>query len=146
MWPRAEILRSQKKNGTASGRHTNFCSQIGFSLRVRVRGRHSALHHRHERLCGRERRYCVRKRKMGRRLEGIPISALRSDFPYGYASADATPLYIIAMNDYVAESGDIAFAKEKWDGVWKAYQFLLSDRIFLTGTRPRTPLRSTSSP
>ncbi len=48
------------------------------------------------------------------------------DFPYGYASADATPLYIIAMNDYVAESGDIAFAKEKWDGVWKAYQFLLS--------------------
>jgi len=48
------------------------------------------------------------------------------DFPYGYASADATPLYIIAMNDYVTESGDIAFAKEKWDGVWKAYQFLLS--------------------
>jgi GH15 family glucan-1,4-alpha-glucosidase len=48
------------------------------------------------------------------------------DFPYGYASADATPLYIIAMNDYVTESGDIAFAKEKWDSVWKAYQFLLS--------------------
>jgi len=34
------------------------------------------------------------------------------DFPYGYASADATPLYIIAMNDYVTESGDVAFAKE----------------------------------
>jgi glycogen debranching enzyme len=48
------------------------------------------------------------------------------DFPYGYASADATPLYIIAMNDYVTESGDVAFAKEKWDSVWKAYQFLLS--------------------
>jgi len=48
------------------------------------------------------------------------------DFPYGYASADATPLYIIAMNDYVAESGDVTFAKEKWDSVWKAYQFLLS--------------------
>jgi len=48
------------------------------------------------------------------------------DFPYGYASADATPLYIIAMNDYVTESGDVAFAKEKWDSVWKAYQFLRS--------------------
>jgi GH15 family glucan-1,4-alpha-glucosidase len=48
------------------------------------------------------------------------------DFPYGYASADATPLYIIAMNDYVTESGDIAFAKEKWDSIWKAYQFLRS--------------------
>src|SRR5216684_2324171 len=48
------------------------------------------------------------------------------DFPYGYASADSTPLYIIAMNDYVTESGDVAFAKEKWDSVWKAYQFLHS--------------------
>jgi len=48
------------------------------------------------------------------------------DFPYGYASADATPLYIIAMNDYATESGDVAFAKEKWDSVWKAYQFLRS--------------------
>jgi glycogen debranching enzyme len=48
------------------------------------------------------------------------------DFPYGYASADATPLYIIAMNDYVTQSGDIAFAKEKWDSIWKAYQFLRS--------------------
>jgi len=48
------------------------------------------------------------------------------DYPYGYASADGTPLYIIAMNDYVTQSGDTAFAKEKWDSVWKAYQFLRS--------------------
>jgi len=48
------------------------------------------------------------------------------DFPYGYASADSTPLYIIAVNDYVTESGDVAFAKEKWDCVWLAYQFLRS--------------------
>jgi glycogen debranching enzyme len=47
-------------------------------------------------------------------------------FQYGYASADATPLYIIAMNDYVAQSGDIDFAKQKWDSLWKAYQFLKS--------------------
>jgi glycogen debranching enzyme len=47
-------------------------------------------------------------------------------FQYGYASADATPLYIIAMNDYVAQSGDVDFAKEKWDSLWKAYQFMRS--------------------
>lgn len=49
-----------------------------------------------------------------------------TDFPYAYASADATPLYIIAANDYVTESGDVAFAREKWDSLWKAYQFLRS--------------------
>jgi glycogen debranching enzyme len=49
-----------------------------------------------------------------------------TDFPYAYASVDATPLYIIAANDYVTESGDTSFAREKWDGLWKAYQFLRS--------------------
>src|SRR3989440_7981437 len=47
-------------------------------------------------------------------------------YPYPYASADATPLYIIAMNDYVAKSGDTAFAKEKWESLRKAYEFLKS--------------------
>lgn len=47
-------------------------------------------------------------------------------YPYAYASADATPLYIITLNDYVTHSGDVAFAKEKWESVWKAYQFLRS--------------------
>src|SRR5256886_2211410 len=47
-------------------------------------------------------------------------------YPYPYASADATPLYLIAMNDYVNASGDTAFAKEKWDSLWKAYEFLRS--------------------
>jgi glycogen debranching enzyme len=48
------------------------------------------------------------------------------DYPYAYASADATPLYLIATNDYVLGSGDTAFAKEKWDSLWKAYEFLRS--------------------
>ena len=48
------------------------------------------------------------------------------DYPYGYASADATPLYIIAANDYVARSGDVEFARQKWDSLWKAYEFLRS--------------------
>ena len=43
-----------------------------------------------------------------------------------YASADATPLFIIAMNDYVTASGDAAFAREHWDNAWRAYQFLKS--------------------
>ncbi|HEV2118152.1 MAG TPA: amylo-alpha-1,6-glucosidase, partial [Terriglobales bacterium] len=47
-------------------------------------------------------------------------------FPYPWASADATPLFIIAVRDYVQESGDVAFAREKWKSVWKAYQFLRS--------------------
>ena len=47
-------------------------------------------------------------------------------YPYPYASADATPLYIIAVNDYVMESGDTAFAREKWNSLWKAYEFLHS--------------------
>ncbi len=48
------------------------------------------------------------------------------DYPYAYVSADATPLFIIAMNDYAVQSGDTAFAREKWDNVWRAYQFLRS--------------------
>src|SRR6266404_4593645 len=48
------------------------------------------------------------------------------DYPYPYASADATPLYLIAVNDYVVESGDTAFAKEKWESLRKAYEFLKS--------------------
>jgi glycogen debranching enzyme len=47
-------------------------------------------------------------------------------YPYPYASADATPLYIIAVNDYVVESGDSAFAKEQWERLQKAYGFLKS--------------------
>jgi glycogen debranching enzyme len=48
------------------------------------------------------------------------------NFPYGFASADATPLYIIAMNDYLEKSGDTTFIQEKWSNIWKAYQFLRS--------------------
>src|SRR5882724_10853972 len=48
------------------------------------------------------------------------------DYPYGFASADATPLYIIAMDDYVRHSGDVEFAKSKWANLEKAYSFLRS--------------------
>ncbi len=48
------------------------------------------------------------------------------DYPYAYASADATPLFIIALNDYVMESGDVAFAQAKRDNIERAYNFLRS--------------------
>jgi hypothetical protein len=47
-------------------------------------------------------------------------------YPYGFASADATPLYIIGAVDYVRASGDLAFAAAKWDSLWRAYQWTRS--------------------
>ncbi len=46
--------------------------------------------------------------------------------PFAWASADATPLFIIATRDYVQQSGDVQFARDHWDQLWKAWQFLLS--------------------
>ncbi len=46
--------------------------------------------------------------------------------PYAYAAADATPLFIIAINDYVTHRGDIGFARQKWESLGKAYEFLKS--------------------
>ncbi len=46
--------------------------------------------------------------------------------PFAWAAADATPLFIIAARDYVQRSGDVQFARDHWDSLWKAYQFLAS--------------------
>lgn len=58
--------------------------------------------------------------------QGANFVSWFKDYPYAYASADATPLFIIAINDYVAQSGDVEFARAKWENVWKAFQFLRS--------------------
>ena len=47
-------------------------------------------------------------------------------YPYAYASADATPLFIIGVDDYVASSNDVEFAKVNWPHIAKAYEFLRS--------------------
>lgn len=47
-------------------------------------------------------------------------------FPYPWAAADATPLYIIAIRDYYEHSGDTEFVKAHWENAWRAYQFLRS--------------------
>jgi glycogen debranching enzyme len=44
-------------------------------------------------------------------------------FPYMYAAADATPLFLLAVADYVHTSGDVAFLKEHRAAVEKAWEF-----------------------
>jgi glycogen debranching enzyme len=48
------------------------------------------------------------------------------DYPYGYYHADTTPLYIIAVRDYVRATGDAAFAKDFWPSMRKAYDYCVS--------------------
>ena len=43
--------------------------------------------------------------------------------PYEYAAADATPLFLLAMQDYVRATGDVGFLKAHWEAVAKAYAF-----------------------
>jgi len=45
------------------------------------------------------------------------------DYPYAWASADATPLYVILHADYWRASGDSAFIKENWESILRAYRF-----------------------
>jgi glycogen debranching enzyme len=48
------------------------------------------------------------------------------DYGYGYYHADTTPLYIIAVRDYVRASGDAAFARDFWESMRKAYDYCAS--------------------
>ncbi|HZD77458.1 MAG TPA: hypothetical protein VE218_10660 [Acidobacteriaceae bacterium] len=43
--------------------------------------------------------------------------------PYEYAAADSTPLFLMAMEDYVNASGDRAFLEKNWPAVQKAWEF-----------------------
>jgi glycogen debranching enzyme len=42
---------------------------------------------------------------------------------YEYAAADATPLFIMAVADYVRTTGDVDFLRAHWNEVKKAYDF-----------------------
>ena len=48
------------------------------------------------------------------------------DYPYGYYHADTTPLYLIAVRDYVRATGDAAFARDFWASARKAYDYCVS--------------------
>ena len=44
-------------------------------------------------------------------------------FPYMYAAADSTPLFLLAVEDYVRASGDIAFLTANREAIEKAWAF-----------------------
>jgi glycogen debranching enzyme len=44
-------------------------------------------------------------------------------YPYAWASADATPLYVIAQADYWRAAGDRAFLQRAWTSIVAAYRF-----------------------
>jgi glycogen debranching enzyme len=46
-----------------------------------------------------------------------------TDYEYPWASADATPLYIIAHADYFRASGDLKFLQANWDSILRAYRY-----------------------
>jgi glycogen debranching enzyme len=46
-----------------------------------------------------------------------------TDYEFPWASADATPLYVIAHADYWRATGDSLFLKANWDSIQKAYHF-----------------------
>ena len=67
-----------------------------------------------------------RQRADGKMMHEFAQSADLVDWkstPYFYASADSTPLFVMAMEDYVAASGDVAFLRNHWDAVRRAYAF-----------------------
>lgn len=58
--------------------------------------------------------------------QGAGLVPWFTEYPYAWASADATPLYIITMNDYVTASGNTLFLRDHLASVMKAYDFLRS--------------------
>ena len=44
--------------------------------------------------------------------------------PYLYAEADATPLLLMVLEDYLATSGDSEFVRRHWEEAKKAYSFV----------------------
>jgi glycogen debranching enzyme len=44
-------------------------------------------------------------------------------FPYMYAAADATPLFLLAVEDYVRSSGDVAFLTAHREAIERAWTF-----------------------
>lgn len=45
------------------------------------------------------------------------------NLPYEYAAADSTPLFLLALRDYVRATNDQDFIKQHWTTVQKAYTF-----------------------
>ena len=67
-----------------------------------------------------------RQRDDGKIMHEYPQTAAYFDwktFPYTYAAADSTPLFLTTMLDYVRSSGDIDFLRQHREIVEKAWHF-----------------------
>ena len=67
-----------------------------------------------------------RQRADGKIMHEYSQTATQIDwlqFPYMYAAADSTPLFLLAMYDYVRSSGDLDFLRTHKDAVEKAWAF-----------------------
>jgi len=67
-----------------------------------------------------------RQRDDGKIMHEYSQTAARIDwkaFPYMYAAADATPLFLLAVADYVKSSGDVAFLTAHREAIEKAWTF-----------------------
>ncbi len=67
-----------------------------------------------------------RQREDGKIMHEFSQSAEALDWkatPYFYAAADAAPLLVMVMADYVKTSGDTGYLRRNWDAVKKAYLF-----------------------
>jgi glycogen debranching enzyme len=58
--------------------------------------------------------------------QGSDYIAWFEDFPYGYYHADTTPLYVLAVSDFVRESSDLDFAREIFPSIRRAYEYCAS--------------------
>ena len=67
-----------------------------------------------------------RQRSDGKIMHEFPQTADQVNWaamPYFYASADSTPLMVMAMEDYVQASGDVEFLRQNWESIKRAYAF-----------------------
>jgi len=67
-----------------------------------------------------------RQREDGKIMHEYSQTAAAIDwraFPYMYAAADSTPLFLLAVRDYVRSSGDTAFLTAHRDAIEKAWAF-----------------------
>jgi glycogen debranching enzyme len=81
-----------------------------------------------------------RQRDDGKMMHEYPLTAalLQGDMEwsklgYEYAAADSTPLFIMAVADYVRATGDVEFLRAHWEQLKKAYAFARaheSDGVF----------------
>ncbi len=55
--------------------------------------------------------------------QSAPLIKWFTDYPYAWASADATPLYVIAHADLWQATGDTATLRRNWENIKRAYAF-----------------------